>query len=179
MEIDLKTQIHKGDITVVVIPNSVYTKRIVDLIKYFHNNYSATCYVNLNKITKNLLETMKTEKIDSKKFLFVDGITKSVVQNPTDIENCFYISSSQALTEMSIVINKVLSFHKYDGMIFDSISTLLIYNKSDVVSKFIHHLINKIRASNTTTIFTALEADTSSDIMKEIGMFVDNVIEYK
>ena len=59
---------------------------------------------------------------------------------------------------------------------FDSLSTLLIYNKKETVSKFVHSVVNKIKASNITAVFTALEGDTQSALLKEIGMFVDEVI---
>ena len=84
-----------------------------------------------------------------------------------------------ALTELSIAIDKTLSTGKFDGFLFDSLSTLLIYNKSAVVGKFVHSLINKIKAAKVTAIFTALEGDTKSDLLKELGMYVDNILHYE
>ena len=39
-----------------------------------------------------------------------------------------------------------------------------------------HSVVNKIKSQNMTAVFTALEGDTKSELLKEIGMFVDDVI---
>jgi len=51
--------------------------------------------------------------------------------------------------------------------------------KGDVVTKFIHSLSGKIRAIGCLGLFTALEGDTDSALIKEMGMFVDKVIHIK
>mgnify|MGYP003345684083 CR=1 FL=1 len=40
---------------------------------------------------------------------------------------------------------------KFDALLFDSLSTLLVYNKSDIVIKFVRSLINKMK-DNTKTL---------------------------
>ena len=40
-------------------------------------------------------------------------------------------------------------------------------------------MVNKIKGSNTTAIFTALKGDTNSALLKEVELYVDKVIEYK
>lgn len=66
---------------------------------------------------------------------------------------------------------------KFDALLFDSLSTLLIYNKKDAVSKFIQSMINKLRTNNMTVVFTALKGDTEKGLLKEVGLFVDEVVE--
>jgi len=179
MPLDLNSEIKKGQIVVLIIPNEEYTQKIVDVAKYFADNYKATCYTSLNKLYDALTNSLKEVKVDISKFLFIDAITKSANPNAQEAPNSIFVSSSSALTELSIAINKALDSGQIEGFLFDSLSTLLIYNKSDVVCKFVHTIINKIKASNTTAIFTALEGDTQSALLKEIGMFVDKVIHYK
>ena len=70
---------------------------------------------------------------------------------------------------------KALGTGKFDGFLFDSLFTLLIYNKSETVSKFVHSLVNKIKTAKATAIFTALEGDVEGSLLKEVGMFVDTV----
>ena len=90
--------------------------------------------------------------------------------------NCLYISLSSALTEISIFINKALYTGKFEAMLFDYLSTILIYNKSQNVSKFVHNIINKVRSNKTTKIFTALEGDIKSQLLKEVEMYVDYIV---
>lgn len=176
---DLKEIIKKGQIIVLIIPNEQYTTKITEIAKHFSDNYKATNYVSLNKMFGSLSNSLKEAKIDLNKFLFIDCITKSANPNAEEVSNCIYVTSSSALTELSIAMNKALSSGQIEGLLFDSLSTLLIYNKSDTVSKFVHSIINQIKAANVTAVFTALEGDTGKDLLKEIGMFVDGVVHYK
>ena len=118
-------------------------------------------------------------KINQKKFLIIDGLTKSVNPKATPADNCMFVSSASALTELSITLNKVAATGKFDGLLLDSLSTLLIYNKPGTVCKCVHSIINKMKAAEITTVFTALEGDTNSQVLKELGMFVDNIIHVK
>lgn len=179
MASDLKKSIKKGKIIVLVIPNEEYTKKILDIAKHFSTTHKATCYVSLNKLFNSLNTSLKEAKIKQDRFLFIDAITKSANPNAKAADNCLFVSSSSALTEMSISIGKCLGTGKFDGFLFDSLSTLLIYNKGETVCKFVHDLINKIKKSGTTAVFTALEGDTKSALLKDISMFVDEIVHLK
>jgi hypothetical protein len=176
MTVELANEIIKGQIIVLVIPNEEYTKKIVEVARYFSLYNDVTCYVSLNKLYDSLTASLTRANVNYENFLFLDGITKSANPDAVETDNCMYIDSSSALTELSIVLDKTLGTGKFDGFLFDSLSTLLIYNKGEAVSKFVHNIINKIHSYNATAIFTALEGDTKSDLLKEIGMYVDNVI---
>ena len=167
----------KGEIAVIVVPNSKYTSQLPKIAKHFSNSFDATCYVSLNKPFKTLEPSLKKGGVKTDKFLFVDGITKTAMPDAKPTENCLLISSASALTEISIAVNKVLKTGKFDGFIFDSLSTLLVYNKGKVVGKFVHSLVNKIKSHNMTAVFTALKGDTDSELLKEVDMYVDKVIE--
>ena len=179
MSINLKKEVIRDQIIVLVIPNEKYSKLIIDVAKFFGDEYKSLCYVSLNKLYDSLTNILKKNNINQDRILFIDGITKSANPNLKEADNCIYVDSSSALTEISIIIHNVLETGKFESFLFDSLSTLLIYNSSDAVCKFVHNLINKIKSSNTTAIFTALDGDTKSDLLKDISMFVDNVIHYE
>ncbi|MCK4997329.1 hypothetical protein KAS08_03415 [Candidatus Pacearchaeota archaeon] len=174
--VDLKENIGEGQIVVLVIPNEKYTKKIVDVARFFSETTNSLCYVSLNKLYNSLTVALTKEGIDHDNFLFMDGITKSANPQAEEADNCMYLKSSSNLTELSILLDRVMQSGKFDGFLFDSLSTILIYNQGEAVSKFTHDLINKIRAHNTTAVFTALEGDTKSDLLKEISMFVDGIV---
>jgi len=80
---------------------------------------------------------------------------------------------------MRKLISDILESGQIDGLLFDSLSTLLIYNKGETVSKFVHSVINKVKETGATAVFTALEGDTETKLLKEVGMFVDKVAKVK
>lgn len=171
--------VKKGSINVLIIPNEQYSVKMGEISGYFSNTFAATCYVSLNKLLNTLTKNLEDARVDTGKFLFIDGITKSASPKLEEQSNVIYVQSAAALTQLSLTINKALSTGKFDGLLFDSLSTLLVYNKSEVVVKFVRDLINKIKQKNVATVFTALEGDTDSALLKDISMYVDKVEHVK
>ena len=65
-----------------------------------------------------------------------------------------------------------------DVVVIDSLSTLMIYHKPDVLIRFISSMINKISGfKNTKLVLTMLEKDMESDVYKSVSSFVDRVID--
>lgn len=166
----------KGEIVVAVLKNQSYSKDIVKIASQLCTKCKATVYVSLNRPYGPLTSSLKKSKVDTSKILFIDGISKSAGQEVKE-DNCLLIESAGALTKISLVVNKAVKTGKFDGLVFDSLSTLLIYNKKEVVSKFVQSMVNKLRAAKMTVIFTALKGDTETGLLKEISMFVDEVVE--
>lgn len=176
MGLDLLKRIGSSAIVVLIIPNEKYNQYIVDIAKELGTPYSAICYVSLNKLYNALSRSMDAHSINKNKFFVVDAITRSVTSNPPEFDNCFYVTSSSALTELSLSISSALATNAFQCLLFDSLSTLLIYNKSDVVTQFVHDQMGKVMSANCIAIFTCLEGDTKSDLIKNLGMFVDQII---
>ncbi len=123
-----------------------------------------------------LNKTLQDHGIDTGKFFFVDGITLEAMPEAEEPDNCLFVPSAAALTDISITINQILETGQLESMLFDSLSTLLIYNKEEVVAEFVRDMVGNIRKANCVTIFTSLEGDTESALLKDLGMFVDKII---
>jgi len=163
----------KGEIAVFVIPDKLYVSKIKELVSSLSSDYSRICYVSLNKPYPVISESLKKQGIDTKKFFFVD-----CTGNPSKNEGqVVYVSSPKALTEMSITITKVLEMGKIEALIFDSLSTLLIYEQPSTVVKFTHSLISALRSRNAAGFFMCLKGGTGSEIVKDISMFADRIEE--
>lgn len=168
-------KIKKGQVCVLVIPHESYNKHIVNLTKEASKAYGSICYATLNKPYNLLLKTFKENNIDPANFYFIDPATKSAVTNIFP-KNVIPVESVSSITSLSIAISNVLEKKKAEGLILDSISTMLIYNNSASITKFMHFLVGKIKTLGCTGILTILEKDSDSSLMQDIGMFADNVI---
>ena len=114
--------------------------------------------------------------IDLNNFIFIDGITKSIgkVENR---DNCYFVSSPQALTELSIVIAEFLKY-QFDYVIIDSLTTLLIYQKSEQpVMKFLSNIVHKIKESGSRGIFYALNIEEHNLLIQEASMITDKLVD--
>ncbi|MCK4492232.1 MAG: hypothetical protein KAU03_06385, partial [Candidatus Altiarchaeales archaeon] len=73
----------------------------------------------------------------------------------------------------------VMANQKPVVMLFDSPSTLLIYNREDYVTKFVHSLTSKLAMWGSKGIFTVPEESAGILMVKDIEMFVDKTISLK
>jgi len=176
MSIDLQQDIAPYSAVTMVIPNEVYVKSISDIAKLLTTTYHKICYVSLNKLYMPLIRGMKVKQIDVTKFFFIDAITKTAVAEPGNIPNCFFVSAPDNLTELGIAIQKTITGQQCDILLFDSLSTLLIYKNVQVVTQFVHSIVGQIGAANCIAVFTCLEGKKETDLIKDLSMFVDNTV---
>ncbi|MGM5480836.1 MAG: DUF7504 family protein [Nanobdellota archaeon] len=170
-------KIGDAGVVVVVVPNEKYTEYIKEIANELAKGSKAVCYVSLNKLYASLNRLFDAKL--KNKFFVIDGITKSAMPDAPSADNCVYVSSASALTELSLSMNQVLNTGQFDSLLFDSLSTLLIYNKGDVVTQFVHDQMGKVVTLGGNAVFTCLEGDTKSSMIKDLGMFVDKVIHLK
>jgi hypothetical protein len=163
----------KGKIVLLIIPNAKYSTAMKQISSSLYKNNNKMLYVTLNRMYSSLIKELPQSK--SNTILFVDAITKTATTPPA-AEDALFVSSPRALTELSININAVLNNLKPSIVLFDSISTLLIYKNGGAAVAFMQSIINKIKHAGSGAVFTALKEDTSSDVIKSIGLFVDEVI---
>lgn len=166
-----------GRIIVLVIPEHDYTKRLMGVVKDLTNIFEKVCYVSLNRPYATLLASLKKEGVPTEKLYVVDAITRTAMV-PQESDSCSYVSSPGALTELSVAISKVMDDKNCNGyIIFDSLSTLLVYESDTTIAKFVHFLMAKVRVAGCNAIFTVLKQDADSILVKDINMFADKVID--
>ncbi len=171
--VDLKTELSSNQTTLLLMPNTSYNSVIVDTMKQLSNE--SVCYITLNKTSDSLKEIFNKQKINMDNVIFVDAISKTLKKTPDTDEGIYFVSSPGALTELSLVINKFLK-HKFDYLVFDSITNLKIYNKSPICAKFMTNLINKIKKTQTKAVFYAV-GSKDDEVVKDTSMLVDKVID--
>jgi hypothetical protein len=155
-----------GQISVVIVSNSKYSSGLQKTISSVSGK--KICYVSLNKPYITIAETVK---LNPKNVTFIDCVSGGVAK-PKGY-NVIFVSSPKALTDLSIDI--VENMKKSEVIIFDALSTLLVYNDAATVIKFVHSIVSKIRTTKTKIIFMTLREDTNTDMMKDLSMFVDKV----
>ena len=131
--------------------------------------------VTLNKNYENLQQTLKQQKIDTSKILFIDVISQSKNMKR---KNCIFITNPQSLTELSIQITEAVNGGKYEYVLIDSINTLLVYNDSNVIQKFIHFIINKLNALEIICIIISVKDESQTQkIFPTLMQFCDHVFD--
>jgi hypothetical protein len=169
----LETDLKENQIILAVMKKDDYSERIKEIVFSITVLYSRIIYVSLNKPFKTLKDYFGREGINEKRLLFIDAVTgKSGLSEDNRV---VFIQSPKALTDLSIVINETFGKNP-DCYIFDSLSTLLVYEDHHTVIKFVHSIIAKTREHNKKCVFTILEEDVNTEVMKDLNMFVDKTI---
>lgn len=179
MPVDIKKEIGPNLSVTVVIPNEIYIKNITTIAKQLSDSYSKVCYVSLNKLYQPLIRSLQATQVDTKKFYFIDGITKTAVADPGNVPNCLFVSGPDKITELGIAIQKTVNQQKSEVLLFDSLSTLLVYKNVQVVKQFVHSIVGQVSVANCVAAFTCLEGKTENDLIKDLSMFVDNIAHIK
>ena len=95
---------------------------------------------------------------------------------PKSQENVTFVSSPNALTEISIAVKRQIN-KKIDFVVFSSLSTMLIYEKPQIILRFFHSLLTSIRNNNTGGLVLTNKNETSKVFIDDIMMFFDKQLE--
>lgn len=172
----IKKELEKGLTILTVFPS---IKHVEDFVENVAKNYKKVCYVSFSKPYNSFVKHPEINKISLNKFFFIDCITKSVIKRPEKVKNCIFVSSPTAFTEIKETIRKVLQKKSFDILIFDSLSSLLIYEKEAFVTRFLHGLIAMIKSIGCKSVFIILEKDVERNVVKNLGMLTDKTLWLK
>ncbi|MEM3373980.1 MAG: hypothetical protein QXE31_02045 [Candidatus Woesearchaeota archaeon] len=175
MVVNLKEEIKNSDINLIIGSKSNYIENINFILKEINFISNKIGYITLNKPYTKILSDIQKLNLDKNKFFFVDAIT-ATVSSPPIVDNCVFVSSPSALTEISVSFSTLVQEKNADLIFFDTISTLIIYQDIGQVIKFAHNIITKARVLGKKAIFLTLKED-SETLIKDLNMFVDKIIE--
>jgi len=167
----------KGDIYIILTkPESYHTvcqillKHLVETLKY------NGLYITLNTPCNTIASQCRDLGLNASKLHFVDGISKKGGIKEVKANNCSYIESPSALTELSITLTTATNTGKFDFLFLDSISTLLIYNDIELTERFIHHIVSKLRNLEMCGVLIAIDEEKSRKLVDIVSQFCDKLI---
>lgn len=173
---DLESEVKSNNLVLFIVTKEKYHTELVNISRTIEKNMNKICYVCINEPFNFVAGNLKKNNIPLGKFFFIDTLTKNVQAQP-DVENCIFVSAPNALTEISLAFSKALNEKHCDSALFDTISTLLIYESAHSLIQFIHNVLTKLRISTGKAFFIALKDDINSELVKDLYMFVDKVLD--
>ncbi len=154
-----------------------YSNNVLKLLEYFINDKNEPgVYVTLSKpyvAMKKFLEN----RVDLRMLIFIDAFAMGASKKPEKIDGVLFLHNAEDLTGMSLALDQAVKSipGKQKFVFFDSLSTLLIYNKSESVARFIHFLTCKIRIWEIDAVFISLEEE-EAQVINKLKMYCDDVI---
>ena len=157
-----------------------YQETNLNIIKYLVDNENTPgVYVTLNKPFEVLKKMFEDRKIDANMVIFIDAVTKTAGGNIKKTKSCLYIGSPENLSDISMAMDQAVTAvpgnEKF--LFFDSLNTLLIYNKAVTVAKFIHFLSGKMRIWKVKGIIITFEEGSNKELIDQLRQFCDVIME--
>jgi len=179
MSIDL-TGIGQNRLFLVLSSAERLKQNNISIIRSLTGQGHRVVVITSNHPSAVLKKLYAAEGIDMGRVSFIDTITKYAMGRvPEGQEDCRFISSPSNLTDLGIAITEVLNTLSGQKacLLFDSISTLLIYIPSTNISKFIHFITSKLRLVDASGIFLAVEKGLDPLLLTQLTTYVDGTID--
>ena len=173
----LKDETEPG-ISLVLTNAKKYNEANIALTEYMVNTKGIPgVYVTLNKPYRTMKKNLEG-KVDLRMLIFIDAITKSTGGKITKDDECLYLDTMQNLTDLGVAIDQAIRAipNEEKFLLFDSLSTLLIYSQVGSVAKFIHFLTGKIRALGVNGVLLSLVHGEDDELLSQLSMFCDQTI---
>ena len=165
----------KGKIAILIIPSDLYVyisnEIQVELVKEWGMEGMV---ISANKPYLTMKEYLQKNNV-LERLVYLDCASRFVGVNPQG-ENLVLLSSPSNLVELAIHIEKnTRDFSKENFLLFDSLTTLLIYNKTEDLTRFAHKLGLKMKSMNITTFFLIVDQETTRDMLKFLSTIADKI----
>lgn len=175
-----KEDLDKKQIFLILATPANIRQRNIDLIKEISANGYHTIIVTINFPYHILIKLYEENGIDIKTVSFIDAVTRNSIGTAENIPGVVrFVNNPSNLTDLGIAFTEVLKENagKKVCILYDSVSTMLIYLSSQNISKFIHFVTNKIRLMDISGVFLAVEKGLDPMLVSQLTTFVDTVID--
>ncbi len=135
-------------------------------------------YVSATRPSKAIMSRLGSE-INLDDVFFVDAVSYMVEGVPPPSGNVIFVESPTMLemmmTKTEVQLKKVKSANKF--VLFDSINALAVYNNENILSEFIHVLVNNLSGKEIYSFILSVSEQTSEKISSMLKMVCDNTVE--
>ena len=183
MQMDLIQEIAKNKFLLILLEEREYAKKLQEIMKSAEKTRTKICYVCLSKPYKDVMEDIRKQKLNVGDFFFVDVLSSHYKeQEPAD--NCIFVSSPTNLASLRVAIKKAVEEKKCSVILFDTISTLLVYQETSSIVKFTHCILTDEKQERAKKLFIVLKGGAipgkeSKTLVKDLSMFADKTLDFK
>ena len=179
---NLFRDITENKFVLVLLSEEQYDAKLAELVKLVEQEHAKICYVCLNKPYKETVEFLAENGLDVERFVFVDVLT-SHYKKQSSTEQCIYVEDPSKIDGLQVAINQAVSERNCTIIVFDTLSSLLMYEQTHDIVRLTHHLSTEQKHVDINKVYIVLKekgnlASYSETLVKDIGMFTDKTIEF-
>lgn len=168
------------ELYLIMSPPTEIRKKNIELIEQLISEDYFVIVITTNQPYDILKKNYEKNGIPIERIHFVDTVTKYAMGgDPPPVKKCWFISNPANLTDIGIAVTETLKGleGKKVCLLFDSVSSMLIYMSSQNITRFIHFITTKLRLLNFAGIFLVAENGLDPDVLVQLTTFVDAVID--
>ncbi|MBI5003056.1 hypothetical protein HZC31_06745 [Candidatus Woesearchaeota archaeon] len=126
---------------------------------------------------KDLISMYEEKKIEMNNIHIIDMICRSQHLNVKDTKFVTHMNSIQSLTEISILLNKII-VPKKTVLFVDSITSMLIYNDERVFTRFLSEVVQKMKTREIHLILLIIKTKNYDNIRSELKYLCDQEMTF-
>jgi len=173
-EIDRQVSSVEAPLILLSVTPTRYQEAVLEVLRYFSERFGMGLYVTLNKPTATLVDYFGKAGVKGK-LVFLDSIT-NISEQETEI--CLFLGRMRELSDLSIGMSKMVSGRNgIKFVLFDSVSTLLIYNDTKSVQRFCHVCAERFRSMGLPAAFVSVEVGEGMDMIAQLAQFCDAYVK--
>lgn len=171
-----------GKIVLLDMPQQVHLQVITQVMNVLVKDEGCSgVYMTTMKGYPELVSIFTQGGLDPSKIYFVDVISKMYGLEPKETPNCEYISSPINTQSISNAITAFLSriTGKKKFLIFDSLTTILLYNSLPRIVEFTTTLSEYLKSQHVEGVLVMLstaKGSTNDKLISALGPVIDDII---
>lgn len=155
-------------------------------LQYIFDGFTETnnaIYITTDDFPEQIIQKMKllgddpSKYISNKQLQFIDVFSYRTGERVEKSE--MVLENIRDLTSLSVLIKNQIDTQKKLRLVFNTISTVSIYNSSIALLDFIQAQVARLKQKNHSGIFIAHEGMMEEKVIQGIKSIVDGVIEFK
>lgn len=177
--VDRISKSEKERVFLILLQPDVYPSLIFHLVEGLCDSEDVQgVYVTITLPYRELASILGGKQIASEKILFIDAISKGTV-GKVSADNCFFLDGPEDLIQLSITLEKFVKETRMEKtfVLIDSLTVLLVYNSKDLIMKFLHHIVSKLRSYKCKVIFLALDEKEHRTPLKFLSFLSDETFQ--
>jgi KaiC/GvpD/RAD55 family RecA-like ATPase len=138
-----------------------------------------TIYVAVTSPASFVWSLAQALDVPAERISFVDAISHLMMRFNDALPNAIYVESPRALEEIMLRIEYLLRRypHPRSVVVIDSVNSLAIHNPPELLSEFLHILLNNLKSRQALTIVLQTSDEQAASVEQLLNLVVDETID--
>jgi KaiC/GvpD/RAD55 family RecA-like ATPase len=138
-----------------------------------------TIYVAVTNPASFVWSLAETLGVPTDRISFVDAISHIMMNYTNPLSNAAYVESPRALEEIMLRVEYLLrrAPQPRATVVIDSLNSLAIHNPADLLSEFLHILLNNLKSRQVLTIVLETADEEAAGVEQMLNLVADETID--